>query len=220
LLEIRDVRASYGAAEVVRGVSLQVEPGRVVAVVGPDGAGKTTLARTVAALHRARRGRIRLDALDLSGASAVEVARAGIALVPQGRRVFASLTVAEHLAVAGRHSRPGALSRDELLELFPNLARRLNVRARALSGGEQQMLAIGRAVLLGPAALIMDEPTEGLAPAVVDLVARLVDRLRERGVAVLLFEQVGGFPFHVADDVLAIDRGAVVGPAVRPEVTR
>jgi branched-chain amino acid transport system ATP-binding protein len=130
--------------------------------------------------------------------------------------VFASPTTATHFAVARRHSRSWAFSNDELLELFPNLRRRLNVRGRSLSGGEQQMLAIGRAVLLGPAALIMDEPTEGLAPAVVALVARLIERLRDRGVAVLLLEQVGGFPFQVADEVLAMDRGVVTGAATRP----
>src|SRR5215217_306524 len=216
MLELVDVRASYGAAEVVRAVSLQVPSGRVVAIVGPDGAGKTTLARTITALHKSRRGQIRLDGRDLSTAGPVEVARAGIALVPQGRRIFPSLTVAEHLAIARRHSRAGAVSSDELLELFPQLGRRFKVRAKSLSGGEQQMLAIGRAVLLGPSVLIMDEPTEGLAPSVVALVAQLMGHLRDRGVGIVLFEQVAGFPFQVGDEVLAIDRGAIVGPATRP----
>jgi branched-chain amino acid transport system ATP-binding protein len=201
----------------VRGVSLKVPDGQVLAVVGPNGAGKSTLARSIAGLHRARTGEVRTQHGDLSACSVVEVARAGVTLVPQGRRLFGSLTVAEHLVVAGRHRRDRAMSPDELLELFPQLSRRMKVRARSLSGGEQQMLAIARAVLLGPDVVVMDEPTEGLSPAVVELVAGLVARLRADGVSVLLMEQSGAFPFDVADQVLAMDRGVLRGPAARPE---
>jgi branched-chain amino acid transport system ATP-binding protein len=215
MLELRDLCARYGPVEAVRGVSLQVPDGVVVAVVGPNGAGKTTLARTVAGLHRARGGTVRTQARELSGASAVETARGGVTLVPQGRRLFGSLTVAEHLAVAQRHRRPRAMAVDELLGLFPQLRARLRVRARALSGGEQQMLAIARAVLLGPDAIVMDEPTEGLAPAVVELVAGLIARLRADGVSVLLMEQAGAFPAAVADEVLTMQRGALRPQEVR-----
>jgi len=217
LLEVGDIHAQHGAVEAVRGVSLKVPDGQVVAVVGPNGAGKTTLARSIAGLHRARTGEVRTQHGDLSACSTVEVARAGVTLVPQGRRLFGSLTVAEHLVVARRHRRDRAMSTDELLELFPQLSRRMKVRARSLSGGEQQMLAIARAVLLGPDVVVMDEPTEGLAPAVVELVAGLVARLRAEGVSVLLMEQSGAFPFDVADQVLAMDRGVLRGPAERPE---
>jgi branched-chain amino acid transport system ATP-binding protein len=216
MLEIADLRASHGAAEVVRGASFTVSGGGVTAIVGPNGAGKTTLARAVVGLHRARSGTIRLGDRDLSRAAATQVARAGIGFVPQGRRLFASLPVAEHVALARRRARPCAMPLEELLELFPNLERRLKVRARLLSGGEQQMLAIARAVLPGPEVLIMDEPTEGLAPAVVDLVGRLIERLRVQGVGVLLLEQQGHFPFDVADEAIAIDRGVVGGTAERP----
>jgi branched-chain amino acid transport system ATP-binding protein len=209
MLELIDVSAFHGAVQAVRGASLHVPAGRVTAVVGPNGAGKSTLARTIAGLHRGRTGTIRLDGEDISHASAVDVARSGIAIVPQGRRLFPSLTVAEHLTLARRHRRDGATTPDELLELFPNLARRLKVRARSLSGGEQQMLAIGRAVLLGPIVLVMDEPTEGLAPAVVELVEGLITHLREKGVGILLFEQVGLFPTDIADDVATMSRGIV-----------
>ena len=217
MLEVGDMRALHGAVEAVRGVSLKMSDGQVLAVVGPNGAGKTTLARSIAGLHRARTGEVRTQHGDLSACSTVEVARAGVTLVPQGRRLFGSLTVAEHLVVARRHRRDRAMSTDELLELFPQLSRRMKVRARSLSGGEQQMLAIARAVLLGPDVVVMDEPTEGLAPAVVELVAGLVARLRAEGVSVLLMEQSGAFPFDVADQVLAMDRGVLRGPAERPE---
>src|SRR5690606_34484267 len=175
VLEVSGLRAGYGAAEVVRGVSLSVEPGQVVAVVGRNGAGKSTLASALAGLHRATAGTVRLAGRDLTGHGPVRVARAGLALVPQGRRVFASLTVDEHLRMAARLPRdhaagPTAWSVEDLLDRFPPLASRRRVRARELSGGEQQMLAISRAVLLGPRVLVLDEPTEGLAPGVVSLV--------------------------------------------------
>jgi branched-chain amino acid transport system ATP-binding protein len=211
-LEVQGLRAWHGPAEVLRDASLDVPPGAVTAVVGGNGAGKTTLARSLAGLHRARTGRILLGGRDLSRAGATEVARAGLRLVPQGRRVFPSLTVAEHLRLARGGARAGALPIDEVFELFPHLERRLKVRARLLSGGEQQMLAIARAVLPGPDVLVLDEPTEGLAPAV-------VERLREQGTAILLLEQRGRFVFDVADELIAIDRG-VVGGAPEPLHTR
>jgi branched-chain amino acid transport system ATP-binding protein len=218
MLEVTNLRAWYGAAHVVRGATFEVPGGRVVAIVGPNGAGKTTLARALAGLHGARDGTVVLAGRDLSRAGATQVSRAGLAYVPQGRRLFASLTVAEHIALAQRRARPGAMQLDELLELFPHLERRTKVRARQLSGGEQQMLAIARAVLPGPTTLIMDEPTEGLAPAIVELVGGLIDRLRTRGVGVLLLEQQGRFPFDVADEAIAIDRGVVGGRAEPPQL--
>jgi branched-chain amino acid transport system ATP-binding protein len=209
MLELRDIRASHGPVEAVRGVSLTVPDGSVLAVIGDNGAGKTTLARAVAGLHRPRRGDVRTQARDLSRGSALETARAGVALVPQGRRLFGSLTVEQHLAVTRRHRRERAMAVEELLELFPHLRTRRTVRARSLSGGEQQMLAIARAVLLGPDVVVMDEPTEGLAPAVVELVGALIARLREDGVSVLLLEQRGAFPLAVADEVLEMERGVI-----------
>jgi len=215
MLEVEGLRAWHGAAEVVRGVSLAVAEGSAVSVVGPNGAGKTTLARALAGLHRGRDGRIVLGGRDLSRAPATDVARAGLRLVPQGRRLFPSLTVAEHFALATRTAAPGAISAHDLLEIFPNLARRERVRAKLLSGGEQQMLAIARAVLPGPTVLVLDEPTEGLAPAIIELVGNLVTTLRDRGTGVLLFEQPGPFPVRVADEVLHIDRG-VLAPQRQP----
>ena len=213
MLEVSELSASYGAVQAVRGVSFSVSPGEVLAVVGPNGAGKSTLAHAVAGLHRQRSGRVRLDGTQLPSSGPVPVARAGLTMVPQGRRLFGSCTVAEHVKIATIHARPGAMTVEQVLEVFPRLRERWPVRARSLSGGEQQMLAITRAVLLGPSVLVLDEPTEGLAPSVVSLVGELVGRLRAQGVATLLMEQHGGFPFSIADRVLSLDRGVLQGPA-------
>jgi branched-chain amino acid transport system ATP-binding protein len=217
MLEIGHLRASHGAVEALRGVSLTVASGQVVAVVGTNGAGKTTLARAVAGLHREKTGAIRLHGRDLAARGPVDVARAGVAIVPQGRRLFGSLTVEEHLTLSRRHARRRAMTTGEALELFPRLAERSRVRARSLSGGEQQMLAIARAVLLGPDVLVLDEPTEGLAPSVVELVAGLIARLRRDQVGILLMEQEARFPFDVADAVLTLARGRILPGAASPE---
>ncbi|MEO9008861.1 MAG: ABC transporter ATP-binding protein [Nakamurella sp.] len=210
MLEVIGLRAWYANAEVLRGVSFQVSPGEVVAIVGGNGAGKSTLARSICGIHRARSGAVRLNNRDLGDCSTVEVARGGISLVPQGRRLFGSLTVAEHIAVARLRHRENAMTAAQVIELFPRLGERSRVRGRSLSGGEQQMLAIARAVLIGPDVLVMDEPTEGLAPAVVDLVGGLIRQLRERRVGVVLMEQDGRFPREIADRVLTIDRGLIL----------
>jgi branched-chain amino acid transport system ATP-binding protein len=220
MFEVTGLRASYGPAEVVRGVSLTVPPGRAVAVVGPNGAGKSTLANALCGVHTGRTGSVRLDGREIGSLSTVDIARAGVRLVPQGRRVFGSVTVAEHLSLARPRGSDAALSRDDLLDLFPPLRTRLAVRARSLSGGEQQMLAITRAVLPGPRILVLDEPTEGLAPAVVTLVARLIGRLCERGVGVLLMEQGRGFPYEVADEVFGLDRGELTAGGVPTAAAR
>ncbi|MGH3756773.1 ABC transporter ATP-binding protein [Actinophytocola sp.] len=212
MLEVRGVRSSYGAVQAVREVSFELHPGEVLAILGPNGAGKSTLANTIAGLHTLSQGRVRLAGVDLTRARATVVARSGLTLVPQGRRVFGSCTVAEHLQLAGLHARPDALPPDQVLEIFPRLGDRRDVRARRLSGGEQQMLAIARAVLLGPAVLVMDEPTEGLAPSLVTGVGRLIGLLRDKGVATLLMEQPGPFPRAVADKVATMDRGELATP--------
>jgi len=207
MLEVHDVKASYGAVLAVRGVSFELAAGEVLAILGPNGAGKSTLAKVVAGLHKASEGVIRLSGRDLTRAKVAVVARSGMTLVPQGRRVFGSCTVAEHVALSQLHARPRAVPVDTLLELFPKLRERWGVRARQLSGGEQQMLAIARAALLGPDVLVMDEPIEGLAPSIVDSVGSLVRLLRDEGVSTLLMEQPGPFPYAVADKVATMDRG-------------
>ncbi|HET8559624.1 MAG TPA: ATP-binding cassette domain-containing protein [Marmoricola sp.] len=212
MLSVEGLGATYGAVPAVRDATFTLADGEVLAVLGPNGAGKSTLAGALCGLHRERTGRVLLDGVDLGAAGTTDTARAGIVLVPQGRRVFGSCTVAEHVALSGIHSRPGAPDVELLLGYFPRLRERWTVRARQLSGGEQQMLAITRAVLLGPRVLVLDEPTEGLAPAIVDAVAALVRALRDDGISVLLLEQHGPFPRSVADRVVTMDRGTVSAP--------
>jgi branched-chain amino acid transport system ATP-binding protein len=216
MLEVEHLQARYGAIQAVRDVSFRLDPGEVLAVLGANGAGKSTLAGTLAGLHPARSGSVRLRDTDLSDAGPTRRARSGITVVPQGRRVFGSCTVAEHVGLADARARAGALELDELLGLFPRLRDRWHVRARELSGGEQQMLAITRAVLLGPVVLILDEPTEGLAPSIVSAVGGLVRRLSSRGVAVLLMERPGAFPEALAHRVVAMDRGLFLDEDRRP----
>jgi branched-chain amino acid transport system ATP-binding protein len=214
MFAVEELSASYGAVQAVRRVSFQVDAGQVLAVAGPNGAGKSTLANAVAGLHRTASGRILLDGVDLSSSRTTRVARAGITLVPQGRRVFGSCTVAEHVDLAESRARAGALRIEQVLTHFPRLHDRWTVRARQLSGGEQQMLAITRAVLLGPRVLVLDEPTEGLAPTIVSSVAGLVRDLRDQGVAVVLMEQPGPFVDTLADRTVTMDRG-LISDAVR-----
>lgn len=209
MLTVEGLSASYGAVQAVRSVSFHVDAGEVLAVTGPNGAGKSTLANVLAGLHRPGSGRIVLDGTDLSSARTTRIARAGVALVPQGRRVFGSCTVAEHVDLAEAHARPGAIGIERILTHFSRLHDRWSVRARQLSGGEQQMLAITRAVLLGPRVLVLDEPTEGLAPAIVTAVTGLVGDLRDHGVAVVLMEQPGPFVNTLADRTVTMDRGLV-----------
>jgi branched-chain amino acid transport system ATP-binding protein len=209
MLVVEQLSASYGAVQAVRRVSFHVTAGEILAVAGPNGAGKSTLANVLAGLHRSRSGRIVLAGTDLSDARATQTARSGVTLVPQGRRVFGSCTVAEHVDLAQARAREGAIRLDDVLVHFPKLRDRWSVRARQLSGGEQQMLAITRAVLLGPRVLVLDEPTEGLAPAIVTAVAGLVHDLRDQGVAVVLMEQPGPFVDALADRTVTMDRGLV-----------
>jgi len=217
VLEVQEVKASYGAVRAVRGVSFELAAGEVLAILGPNGAGKSTLANVVAGLHKASDGAIRLSGRDLTRAKVAVVARSGMTLVPQGRRVFGSCTVAEHVALSQLHARPGAVALEQLLELFPKLQERWGVRARQLSGGEQQMLAIARAALLGPDVLVMDEPIEGLAPSIVESVGDLIGLLRDKGVSTLLMEQPGPFPYAVADKVATMDRGELSAARRAPE---
>jgi branched-chain amino acid transport system ATP-binding protein len=220
VLEVRDLTARFGPVTVVRGIDLDVDRGGVVAVVGANGAGKTTALRSIIGQHRDRAGSVTVDGSGVPfGGGAVAGARAGIAIVPQGRRLFASLTVAEHLDLAASRARRGSMAVDEAMELFPNLARRRKVRAAMLSGGEQQMLAVARAVLLGPAYVLMDEPTEGLAPSMVDSVVGLAARLPARGIGVLVTDQQAAGPLvELSTTRYEMDRGelARIGCSSQP----
>lgn len=209
MLEVRDLHAWYGPVHAVRAAHFQVAPGEIVAIVGANGAGKTTLARCIMGLHPSREGLVRVDDTDLSTATPVKAARNGLALVPQGRRLFGSLTVEEHLRLAARQSRSDCFAVDDVTRFFPRLTERSNQRARLLSGGEQQMLAIARAVLQGPTYVLLDEPTEGLAPIMVSAVERLIDEMPRRGVGVVLIEQAGNPMVGKSDRLLTMSRGEV-----------
>ncbi|MFC0532312.1 ABC transporter ATP-binding protein [Phytohabitans kaempferiae] len=218
-LRVEGLHAGYHGGLVLHGVGLHVEAGTVQALVGRNGAGKTTLIHTIAGLLRPYSGMVEIGGVDLAGKPAHRVARAGVGLVPQGRRVFPSLTVAEHLrlAAAGRGRDP-MWTVERVLELLPRLGERLDHRGDQLSGGEQQMLAIGRALLTQPRLLLLDEPTEGLA---LDLAARvrgLLTGLAEAGLSMLLVEQRLDHAIEVADRIAVLDYGRVVFDAPTAQV--
>ena len=215
MLSVRDVHTYYGDSHVLQGVSLQVEKGTVAAVVGRNGAGKTTLCRSIVGLTAARSGRVAFNEIEITRLPPHRICRMRIGLVPQGRRIFSSLTVHENLAIAvhpealeGSDARAWDL--EKVLAVFPRLAERRRHRGNELSGGEQQMLAIARALVANPALLVMDEPTEGLAPALVSEVASLIRRLKNEGRSVLLVEQNAAFAVKVADHVHVMSKGRIV----------
>ncbi len=214
MLEVVDLSAYYGLAHVVRGVSLGAPEGRVVALLGRNGMGKTTLIRSVMGIvpPQVRAGSVRYRGHELLGRAPHEIARLGIGLVPQGRRVFRSVTVLEHLLIAARPARDGAESgwdAERVFRLFPRLAERKTHRAGTLSGGEQQMLAIARALMGNPTLLLMDEPSEGLAPLLLQQLADQLMELKGSGLAIFLVEQNLGLALKLADDVYVLDRGQI-----------
>ena len=211
MLNVVDLHTHYGDSHVLQGVTLQATRGAVTAVVGRNGVGKTTLCRSIVGFTRASAGRIVFDGIDITALPPHDIWTLGISLVPQGRRIFASLTVDEHLALAARPAAGAAAwDRPKIVALFPRLAERGGHRGDRLSGGEQQMLAIARALVANPRLLVMDEPTEGLAPALVAAVADLIARLKDEQMAVLLVEQNAAFAVRVADSVHVMSKGMIV----------
>jgi branched-chain amino acid transport system ATP-binding protein len=209
VLTVRELRAGYGGTTVLDGVGFTVPTGAVVALLGRNGAGKTTFVHTVMGLLKPYSGSVRVGDRELAGAAAHTVARSGVAIVPQGRRVFAPLTVAENLSLAARRGHR-TWTVERVYELMPRLAERRAHRGDELSGGEQQMLAIGRALLRDPRLLLLDEPSDGLAPAIVDQVAELLEGLRGEGIAVVLVEQDLHLAFRLADEVTVMQKGRIV----------
>ena len=209
MLQVRDIYTYYDTSLILQGVSIDVPRGKVVAVLGRNGVGKTTLVRSIVGINPPRRGRILYEGDDLVGKASHVITSRGISLVPQGRRVFADLTVLENLTIAAR-SNGGGWDLARVLELFPSLERRLGNRGDELSGGEQQMVAIGRALLRDPVLLLLDEPSEGLAPKLVNEVGDALVRLRESGLALLLVEQNLALATRVAQRVYVMNKGTIV----------
>ena len=214
VLEVEDVHTYYGVSHVLQGISLRVGEGEALGILGRNGMGKTTLIRSIIGFTPPRRGVVRLRGDDITRWPPYRMVAAGLALVPQGRRVFASLTVRENLDVARRAGGRWTLERVEAL--FPRLAERARSRAGSLSGGEQQMLAIGRALMTDPRLLLLDEPTEGLAPLLVREVGRVLGELRRAGLSILLVEQNLPLALSVVDRVHILSRGQIVHSA-RPD---
>ena len=217
LLEVGGLVSGYGSGTVLAGVDLSAGGREVVAVVGRNGAGKTTLLQTILGIVPRRAGSVRFAGEDMTRADTTAVARAGVGYVPQGRRIFPTLDVHEHLVV-GR--RPGPWTIDAVYDLFPRLAERRHHGGGQLSGGEQQMLSMGRALVGNPRLLLLDEPSDGLAPNLVAGVMELLGRLRESGMSVLLVEQDLTAALSAADRVAVLDRGAVRFEAPVPGLDR
>ena len=219
VLDISDIHTYYGDSYVLQGVSLKVGPGQIVALMGRNGVGKTTTIRSIVGFSPPERGTITFKDVDITKMPSHEIAREGISLVPQGRRIFPSLTVAEHLDVfqrTGDSTSKQAWNLDRISELFPALERRMKQKASVLSGGEQQMLAIARALLTNPDLLLMDEPSEGLSPLLVQQVVEVIGHLRATAeLPILLVEQNLSLALNLADYVYVMKKGAVAfeGPA-------
>lgn len=213
MLKIRDLDSRYGGLQVLRSLTLDVEAGEVLGLLGRNGAGKTTTLKTVMGLIRASGGSIRFGDVELTGRPAHEIPKLGIGYVPQGRRLFGELTVRENLRIGQLVRDAGKDALDWALELFPILIERGDQKAGNLSGGEQQMLALARALCLGPKLLLMDEPTEGLMPSMVARILETVSILKSRGVAVLFVEQKVEAALAVADRIAFLENGTLRGTA-------
>ncbi|MDF0595564.1 ABC transporter ATP-binding protein [Psychromarinibacter halotolerans] len=207
MLELRDVSTGYGAAQVLRDVSLDVQAGEIHCLLGRNGAGKTTTMKAIAGLLPVWSGTIHLDGAEIGALPAHRVGRTGVGYIPQGRRLFGELTVAQNLEIGLMTRRSAPAVRERALDLFPRLRERMSQRAQTLSGGEQQMLATARALCTEPKVLLLDEPTEGLQPSMIAAIRDVIVRLRGEGTAILLVEQRIDAVLAVADRVTFLENG-------------
>jgi len=210
ILEVEDIHTYYGDAYVLQGMSLQLEQGQILGLLGRNGVGKTTLVNSIVGFTPPRRGRIVFKGAEITHIPSFETVRSGLGLVPQGRRVFPTLSVEENLLVAERNPDRHGWNLQRVYMLFPRLQERRTQRAKTLSGGEQQMLAIGRGLMTNPDCLIMDEPSEGLAPIIIQGVWEAIGKLKEQGLSILLVEQNAALALKLVDYVHVISKGRVV----------
>ncbi len=228
MLAVRDLCAGYGLSEVLAGVSLEVKAGSVVALIGANGAGKTTTMRAISGLLAPTRGEVVLDGVPVHGLGAARIARLGLAHAPEGRKVFAPLTAEDNLLLGAYRTLPrffgfrrrAAADLDRVYALFPRLAERRKQLAGTLSGGEQQMLAIGRALMASPKVMLLDEPSMGLAPVIVQEVFETIRRLKAEGTTMLLVEQFARTALEVADHAYVMERGRIAVSGTPAELRR
>ena len=207
MLDVQGIDSGYGNVQVLKDLSLRVQAGEILCLLGRNGAGKTTILKTIMGLVRAQKGNIRLEGKDLHLLPAYEVPRRGIGYIPQGRRLFTEMTVAENLQIGLMTRNQGPEVLEEVLDMFPRLRERLDQRAETLSGGEQQMLATARALCLKPKLLLLDEPTEGLQPSMISLIRNAVLALKQQNVAIILVEQRVEAVLEIADRVVFVENG-------------
>jgi branched-chain amino acid transport system ATP-binding protein len=209
ILAVQNLEAWYGESHILHGINFEVKPGEVVTLLGRNGAGKTTTLKSVMGIIGKRSGSVRFDGKEIIRAPSDKIARSGIAFCPEERGIFASLDVRENLLLPPA-VRSGGLSMDQIFELFPNLKERLSSQGTKLSGGEQQMLAIGRILRTGARFLMLDEPTEGLAPVIIQQIGQTIKRLKSEGFTILLVEQNFRFAATVADRYYIVEHGKII----------
>ncbi len=221
MLELADVHTYYGESYVLQGITMGVKRASVAVLLGRNGMGKTTTIRSIVGFTPPRRGSIRFNEIDLTGLPSYQIAQMGIGLIPQGRHIFPSLSVKENLTMAARMARGNqGWSLDTVYSYFPILRERSNLQGNLLSGGEQQMLAIARALMTNPDLLLMDEPSEGLAPIIVSRIGQIISQLKERGFSILLVEQNYPMALKVADYAYIISKGVIVHESTIEELRK